>query len=119
MIFFLTFVLLLISQNVSSADTVRAIQTSEGVAVMSSEQNLDEAWESHPLKGNPFIDIDRSKLPDSSDRKYWKILGSNVVVDVVKKQNDLDKRTAVEAEKTAVLAKLKISKKEAEALQEI
>ena len=55
-------------------------------------------------------------LPSKSERKYWSIQGNKIVVDTVKKQADLDAKTAKEAEKDAVLVKLKISATELDAL---
>lgn len=94
------------------AERYRAVDDNGTVALVLAVGNIDEAWGKHPLYGHAFLDIDSARLPSIDDRKYWKISGNSVIVDSVKKQSDIDLKSAKESGKDAVLAKLKISKDE-------
>ena len=82
-----------------------------------SQDTLEEFLESLGLEGLPVSRIDPSTFPPREDRKYWKKSGNNIVIDTVKKQADLDAEAAKQAEKDAVLTKLKISREELEKLK--
>lgn len=64
------------------------------------------------LSGNYTV-LDDSLIPQSrEDRKYWKVADGKVRCDHVRKQADLDKAAQIEADKMAILEKLKISKED-------
>ena len=81
--------------------------------VTGSQDSKDDVLRDAGLSGTVF---EPGATPGRSDRKYWKRSGSSIVVDSVKKQQDLDAKALKEAEKEGVLAKLKISKEEYEKL---
>lgn len=108
------YILLLLFMSLSVpcyAETVRAIQkTDGGVAVLYSE-DLNKTWKTHPLKDRPYWDIDSSSLP-TEDREFWKVENGVVSVDQAKKQEWESKQLALDAENEAIRQKLKLTETE-------
>ena len=84
-----------------------------------SKDSLQDFLNSQGLGGLPYSKVDPQTFPSREDRRFWKKSGNSVIVDEVKKQAFIDAENAKESEKDSVLKKLKISKKEAEALNSI
>ena len=81
--------------------------------VPSSEKSLSQVLEDNGFSSYPVTALKADQIPtDRTDRNYWKWSKADkkIMVDVDKKKIDLDKVTAAQAKKDAVLAKLKISK---------
>lgn len=81
--------------------------------VSGSKDSIEDVIKSYGLSGLPYQKVNASDIPATRiDRKYWKKSGNSMGIDTVKRQSDIDAKTAKEAEKDAVLTKLKISKDE-------
>lgn len=107
--------------SVSYADTYAVDRSDGGVSIINynegSKDTLQEVIHDLGFDGRPVKRISASDLPSTrEDRKYWTLQGNKVVVDAAKKQVAEAEKAAKEAEKDAVLAKLKISKAEFEKL---
>ena len=96
-----------------------AIQRDDGKVVIlnyidGSNDTLEDVIAVRGLQGKPIIEV--KEKPAQADRKYWKIQGGKLVVDIVKKQNDeaaeIIQAQAKKEAKDAVLAKLKITDEE-------
>lgn len=112
--------LLFISSNAFASKY--AVERSDGgVSVITynqgSKDSLEDILKEQGFEGRPVIEITDDQLPTRSERKYWKRSGGQIVVNVTKKQADLDAKASKEAEKDAVLSKLKLSKEEWEKLR--
>lgn len=89
--------------------------------VEGSKDSLSDVLDSFGLQGLPIDALNPGDLPATRiDRKYWKKnpvpIGSKVIIDTVKKNADLALEAKKQAEKDAVLLKLKISEDELKAL---
>lgn len=88
-----------------------------------SDEDAFIAWYMNKISpGTSFTVVNESEIPqtngqwDKSDREFWKLNGNKVEVDQVKKQAKEAEKAQKEADKNAVLAKLKISKEELQKL---
>lgn len=117
---------LFITTNLWADTEIYAVDKPDGsVAIAHYFQNSNETLEDFlrgvGLSGLPIRRIQASDIPQDAegkkiDREFWKRSGAKVVVDSTKKQDALDVIAAKEAEREAVLLKLKISKTEFEKL---
>lgn len=96
-----------------SAEAKHCVSDADGLKVLIG---VNQSCEDYAKELGVAITLVDS-LPAREDRKYWKLDGSKVVVDSVKKQADIDKKAQAQAEKDAVLLKLKITKEEFEKLK--
>lgn len=120
----------LFSQSIASyaqSEEIYLIEKPDGtVAVhhyfIGSKDTLEDAINNAGLSGLPMKNITQSDIPASKeDRKYWKKntgIGKAITIDLVKKQADIDLKTAQDAQKAALLTKLKITEEEAKLLKE-
>lgn len=103
------------------ADTYAVDRADGGVSIINynegSKDTLQDVIHDLGFDGRPVKRVSASDLPSTrEDRKYWTLQGNKVVVDTAKKQVAEAEKAAKEAEKDAVLAKLKISRAEFEKL---
>jgi hypothetical protein len=98
-----------------------AFQDSEGVHIVTiydETSTIEKELEKIGKSGaNAILIKDENIIATRADRKYWKLNGSNIVVDVEKKQNDLDAIALQKAKRDAVLEKLKITEEELKSLE--
>lgn len=115
-------VLLLISFPVL-ADEIYEVRKPDGSISIHTYFNnpnktLEDTLRDAGLAGLPIRQISLADLPaDKTDRKYWKSNGSKITIDGVKKQQDIDAVNQKNAERDAVLSKLKISLQELEKIK--
>lgn len=84
-----------------------------------SGKSLNDVLAAQGYENYPVYAIAQTDIPtDRSDRNYWKRSGGKIVVDPEKKQADLDIKNQKQAEKDAILAKLKISDQELDTLND-
>lgn len=88
--------------------------------VPGSFDTLSEVVKSMGLDGLPIQRVSESDIPkDRSDRDYWrKGIFGKIEIDSIKKQADIDSKSAKESESDAVFEKLKITKDEFKKAQE-
>jgi hypothetical protein len=117
--------LLLICSNAFAE--IYSIERPDGtVAIQHSWKTSEECKEDRSVAGYgtfPAKKIDASALPNingkKTDRDYWTVSGSRIVIDAVKKQDDLEAIAQKEAEEDALMEKLKINRQEADILGKI
>jgi len=118
----ISFIFTIFSPLNGSAETYAVDRADGGVSIVNyfdgASKSLDQVLNDIGLHGRPFKKIANGDMPQTKqDRNFWKLLGSKVVVDAVKKQAHLDALAAKEAEKDAIYAKLKISREEFEKIK--
>jgi len=69
-----------------------------------SQDSVEDVLKSSNLSGLPAVKVDSVDIPaDRADRKYWKVQGSKVVIDGLKKAEDQTKKAAEKNEKLQLL----------------
>ena len=118
---FLAFLLICTSAFAKSVKTYSVENDDGSVSIIyyveGSKDTIQDVVNSIGTFSKEPVEIDPKNLPSRTDRKYWKKNGDSVTVDQVKKQADIAEKAQKDAEKDAVLSKLKISKAEYEALK--
>lgn len=115
-------IFVLLSSKLYAEEEIYSVQRDDGgVSIVhynpASKDSLEDVLRESGLDGLFARKISASDLPASkADREFWKASGKKVVVDQAKKQQSEAEKSQKEIEKQAVLAKLKISKNEADAL---
>lgn len=114
-------VLWILCRPVFAIESYAVERADGGVSIVhyyeNSSDTLDKVLKDVGLEGRPFRRVQASDLPQTrEDRNFWTLQGGKVVVDAAKKQAAEDAEAAKEAEREAVLEKLKISKEEFEKL---
>lgn len=107
----------------ANGEGMYAVEREDGsvsiVQYFGKNKSLEQSLKDSNLLGRPIVPIVGSDIPKTrADRKYWKMSGKNIVIDESEKQKDILKAQQLEADKTAVLEKLKISKDEYEKLNQ-
>lgn len=110
--------------SIAHAETYAVDRADGGVSIISYNESasdtLQDVVRDLGFEGRPIKRISESDIPASrEDRDSWTVQGKKIVIDTDKKQAREAAKAEKEAEKDAVLAKLKISKKEAEALKRV
>jgi hypothetical protein len=114
------FFLLFLFPTVLFASEKYAVERPDGgVSIIhyqpSSSEPIEEVIHSLGFDGLPIRKVNDSDIPsERTDRKYWTVLGKKIVVDTATKQADLDAKAQKQAQKEAVLVKLKITQAELE-----
>lgn len=113
-------ILMLIFCPLANAEEIYAVKKPNGsVSIIhyqeGSKDTLDDVIKDlgYDRSGYSVVQISEKDIPsDRSERDFWTLRGKKIVVDNDKKQSEADAKNAKEAQRDAVLAKLKISRTE-------
>ena len=109
------FVLLILNAGSAHADLYAIEREDGGVTIYNynegSRSSLESEIKELGLFGRPIFKIEKSDMPNEK-QKYWKIQNGKILVDEVKKSEDLAKTSEKGAKKAAALAKLKVTEQE-------